>query len=165
MKKGISVIESVADTLVPFAAVSLMILILTEFIFASDVEPYKDAINIVDTLLILVFAVDLSFKYSRIQDKRVFFKTYWIDIIAAIPFYWVFRIVELVIPLFRAAVLTEQTMLVLRETIDIEKSIAEEAKVIAIGSRLGFFSRIVRAIVSAPRLLASRFFYRHPKKK
>lgn len=83
--------EEWVHRLVPYALVLLFVSILTEFLYPEVVEAYGLYLRIFDGLIIGLFVVDLTFIYRRAQSTTQFLRHNWIDIVATIPFFIVFR--------------------------------------------------------------------------
>jgi len=75
---------------IPFLLVLIIVLLVFEF--AVDTAPYQIYIDAFDFLVILFFAIDLYFKRSHCHSWKYFVKNYWLEIIATIPFFWIFRV-------------------------------------------------------------------------
>lgn len=81
-----------------------VVLTLCEFTLTSTATPETRSllvqIELVNDLITLVFAIELSLRFVACPLKRRFFQEYWIDILAVLPLFRVFRSVR-VIRLFR----------------------------------------------------------------
>ncbi|MBI4438739.1 hypothetical protein HY640_02300 [Candidatus Woesearchaeota archaeon] len=86
--------EKIIDDLMPTLLVTFLLIVAAEVFLGQDIEPFKSHIDIFDTVLISVFAADLFFKYHRAKSLPSFLKKYWLQIIAVVPFYFVFRVME-----------------------------------------------------------------------
>ncbi len=84
-------IERAVDNAVPYALVILFVAIVVEFVYADQVAPYSFYFNLIDWAVILFFVLDLSFKFRKVPKLKDFMRKYWLDIIATIPFFIVFR--------------------------------------------------------------------------
>ena len=85
-------IEVVVDRLIPPVLAALLIVIVGELFFSHQFAWYKHYADFFDGFVVLLFAVDLGFKYSRIRKLPTFTKRYWLEIIATIPFFLIFRL-------------------------------------------------------------------------
>ncbi len=94
MKKWMHKAEKIVDSAIPMLLVVFIFIVALEIFFPHEIEPFKNHIDVFDTILILIFASDLFFKYERMRNFPKFIKKYWLQIFAIIPFYAVFRVME-----------------------------------------------------------------------
>ncbi len=94
MKAWMHKAEKIVDDAIPVLLVVFLFVIGLELFFPKEIEPFKNHIDIFDTVLIGIFMSDLFFKYQRIHNFPKFMKKYWLQVIAVIPFYAVFRVME-----------------------------------------------------------------------
>lgn len=94
MHRYLEKVERAADALVVPALFAVLIIIVLELFFTETAHHYHEWINFADTLVILVFVVDLSFKLHRASTWEGFLKGHWLEVIAIMPFFLVFRLVE-----------------------------------------------------------------------
>ncbi len=152
-------IEHVADALVVPALLVVLVIVVLELFFTETAHHYDAWINFADLMVILVFAVDLSFKFHRASTWEGFLKGHWLEIIAITPLFYFFRIVE-----------------VLR--IPSAAELGQEGAHLAEGARSGRFTamfrssemarstrfgRFVRFFSRAPRFAKAAEFFKHPK--
>ncbi len=123
--------EQRTHALVPYALVLLFASIMTEFLYPELVEPYALYLRLLDTGVITLFIVDLAFIYRRSSSINVFVRQNWIDIIAAIPFFIVFR-------MFQGAALAFSL---------VARGAAETV------TEAGRFSRFARPVARTPRFM------------
>ncbi|MBW3015651.1 ion transporter [Candidatus Woesearchaeota archaeon] len=166
MKKWLHRLEEIVDKSIPYLLVLLLTLIILELFFHEVVEHYLIWIDIADYLIILVFLIDLGFKWHRSKNIKDFLKTSWLDILAIFPFYLIFRIFEEIASLARFAESLKTTQQILHETVEVEKEATEViAKVEKAGkvSRTRLFIRFIKPIQRIPRFLKAVPFFEHPK--
>ena len=84
-------IEKLVHYSVPLFLVILFVSITIEFLYPEVVQPYTVYLRIFDGFIVALFAADLTFIYRRSQSFRQFVTKNWIDILATIPFFIVFR--------------------------------------------------------------------------
>ncbi|MBI2133496.1 hypothetical protein HYU11_02325 [Candidatus Woesearchaeota archaeon] len=94
MKRWMYKAEKIVDDALPLLLVLFILVVALEVLFPEETKPFQDHIDLFDTILILVFASDLFFKYERMHNFKKFLSKYWLQIIAIIPFYAVFRMLE-----------------------------------------------------------------------
>ncbi len=167
-------IEVVVDRLIPPILAALLIVIVGEIFFSHQFEWYKHYADFFDGFVILLFATDLSFKYSRVRKLPAFFKKYWLEIIATIPFFLIFRLLEF----FRVSDVLETTQAFAHEGAvagKLEKEvelIAKEAtragevsrttRMINTFRAIGRFPRFISALSRSPRFLNALHFFEKP---
>ena len=177
MKKGFQKAEHIVDKLIPYIVILLLIVIIATFFFKEFTEKYHHQIEILDTIIISVFVVDLVFKYMRVRKIKKFVRSYWLDILAVFPFYLVLRVVEEAYLLFRVSEAVQESQTALHAGIGIKEVTATEkeaAKIITEIEKSGkisrsrFAVRFFRPISRVPRLIKVLPYYEkshHPKKK
>ncbi|MBI3033745.1 hypothetical protein HYY72_01150 [Candidatus Woesearchaeota archaeon] len=94
MKRWMHQAEKTIDSIIPPLLFLFLLLMAFEVFFPEQAALFKNHLDIFDTLLFLIIASDLFFKYQRMRSVPRFLKKYWLQIIAIIPFYVVFRFLE-----------------------------------------------------------------------
>ncbi len=153
-------LEYFIDKLVPFMIVALAIVIFLDNPLWSlaDLYKYESEILIFDSLIVLIFSLDLIFKWFHIRRTLPFLKHYWLEIIAVFPFYLGFR---LFIFLREFAVAGEETQRILheiaytRETKVLREAAAVERAEAALREARPF-TRALRSITRVIRIIAAR---------
>ncbi len=87
-------IEVFIDRLLAPLMAAFLVVIVGELFFTHQFEFYKHYADWFDGFVVLILAVDLWFKYTRVRKLPTFVKKYWLQIIATIPFFVAFRILE-----------------------------------------------------------------------
>ena len=72
----------------------LLLIIAGELTLHEFMLKHKLLVDIVDWIIIGIFAIDLIFKYMRSKNFPRFIRASWIDIIAIFPFFLIFRLVN-----------------------------------------------------------------------
>ncbi len=155
MRLWLHKVEKLVDRIIPPLLLLLLAVIIGELFFAEEFEPYGRQVEYFDIFLISLFAVDLGFKFHRVRKIRKFVRTYWIEIIATIPFFLVFRFIEF----FRFEGLVEQGQRFAHEAGEVEKLEREGA---AIAKEAGRVLRSFRIIARFPRFLKVLPFHEKP---
>lgn len=164
MDEKLHKIEVVIDKIIPFLLVALLFVIVIEIWFSWFANRYHYWFDAFDIFVVSVFMLDLFFKYQRVKNIKNFVREYWIDIIAVLPFFLVFRILEI----FRASELLEGSQKILHEGVVIEREtrvIVREAEEVAKVSRTERFLRYFRVTGRFPRFLRATPFFEHPTGK
>jgi len=165
MKKWYHSIEVVVDRLVPPAVILLLIVIIIEFFFHNIAETYHTYVLIADYAIIVIFIIDLLFKYLRIRNFPKFLRTSWLDIIAVFPFFLIFRAFETIIILAEIQREVKNVQMVLHESVEISKGaskIIKEAEAAGKISRVKTILRMFKGLQRSPRLLKALAFYEQP---
>ncbi len=83
-----------------------VLLVLYEFSLDPS-HPRYDRLELINDLFTYFFIVELSLRYWVEQRKRRFFRKYWLDILAVIPFFRTFRVLRVfrLLRLFRFGII------------------------------------------------------------
>ena len=174
MKPWLHKAEIISDNIIPYLVLILLILIVLDIFYHEKILPYQNQILILDYFIVIAFIIDLSFKYYRVKDYKMFLKKYWLDIIAVFPFFLIFRLVEEIILLTRVSEGLAESQKVLHTGVEIgriSREVSEEARVlreIQEASRLertSLIGRIIRPVERLPRIWRMLHFYEKPYKK
>ena len=156
-------IETAIDASVPYLLVILVIITSIDIFYAEMAETYSLQIEIIDTSVIGLFAIDLIFKYHRAKSTPRFIRENWIDIVAVIPFYLVFRLVdEFVI----ASELVREGQQTLHIAEGVEKeaaTAAKDVKTVKIVTRSERMLREARVLGRVPKFISASRFFEKPK--
>ncbi len=170
-KKWWKPIEIHIDEVVPVLLVVLILILIVEFFFPTVAEQYKGWIEVADWLIIVIFAIDLLFKYLRIRVLPLFLKKYWLDIIAIFPFFLVFRLFEQLAVVFGTVrELPVQVQKIVHIGLELKEArLAEEAIKVSSEaeevSRTARFARFLGEAEKVPQALKPIAFYEDPKNK
>ena len=160
-------IEVLVDKLIAPVLAALLIVIIGELFFSHQFEWYKHYADLFDGFVILIFAADLGFKYSRVRKLPTFLKNNWLEIIATIPFFLVFRLLEI----FRFTEFVERGQAIAHEALAAEKVEREAAVIVKEAARAGEVSRTARmlntfrALSRFPRFIRAMPFFEKPTGK
>ncbi|MBU0461124.1 MAG: hypothetical protein KJ574_00915 [Nanoarchaeota archaeon] len=86
-------LESFVYKSVPWLIIALVILLLFELFIKLD-DTQLLCLELINFVIILMFAIDLYYLYKKSPDWKHFVKHYWPDIIAIIPLTLIFRIMH-----------------------------------------------------------------------
>ena len=157
-------IEVIVDRLIPPILAVLLIVIVGELFFPDQFPEYKLYADIFDGFVILIFAIDLGFKYSRVRKLPAFLRKYWLEVIATLPFFLVFRLLEL----FKIPDFIEKGQLLAHEAPVMEEVEKEAQAVAKEAARIGESSRTIRMINTFrplgrfPRFIKALHFFERP---
>lgn len=167
-KKGGSLlhkIEHAIDISIPYFLVILLIITSIDIFYAEMAHEYAYEMEIIDTAIISVFVADLAFKYKRARNFPEFVKFNWIDILAVMPFYMMFRFLD-------EFILTSEIVKDGQQTIHIADGIekeaasaAKDAKGAKIVTRSEKMLREVRILSRVQRFAKVVHFFENPKHK
>jgi len=160
MRPVLEKIEKWADRLIVPALLGVLFIVLVEIFFTDFAHDIHGQIVLLDNVVITIFVVDLAFKVHRASTWEGFFRNHWLEVIAILPFFLVFRIVE---GIFIAA-----------DLVDIGQHTAHLAEGARSGRIAEFFrsseltrstrfSRLIRAISRTPRFAKAAEFFESPE--
>ena len=154
MKKGNKLykIEVLVDKLIPYMLLILLFLIIGEIFFSDKLHYFSNLVSVVDYLIIVVFAVDLFFKYRHVRSIPRFLRNYFLEILALFPAFLIVRILEEIL-----------TITGLESTVRFSQEALEISQQTGLGqTRLSYFARLVKPLARLPRFLAAFHFYEKP---
>ena len=160
-------IEVFTDKSILFAIIILMGLLIVELFFHHVAEEYSLLIEITDSLIILIFSMDLFFKYVRIKPFKTFLKKSWIDIIAIFPFFLIFRLVEFIGQSVLFGEALRQGQSILHETVELEKETSKIIQSVEKTHKLSRTSKLIslhKPLLKLPRIIKAFSFFEHPTK-
>ena len=166
MKQWMHKIELLVDKSIPYCLIVLTVIVLGELFFHAYVMPYEFYFSIADGIIVAIFTLDLIFKYVRMKNFPLFFKKYWLEIIAIFPTFLVLRMIESFVPIEN---LGETVQKFFHETLAIE----QEGKILVKeiestgkeSSRFRYFLRFAKPLARLPRFLKAFTFYEKPTGK
>ncbi len=162
MKKFWEKVEHYNRKLILFALIILLVIIFVELSGKVEDPVTRLVFQIMDYIVVVIFAIDLVFLAIKAKTVSFFFKNYWLDLLAVFPFGLLF---ELVSRFYRGAVLAEELVIgqkVVHETIEGEK----EVRGITYMAKEGRLARGVRIFTRSLRAVAkSRLFTRFERKR
>ena len=160
-------IEVFVDGLIPPVLAALVIVIVAELFFQAQFDRYSNYADLFDGFVVVLFTADLSFKYSRVRKMPSFVRKYWLEILATIPFFLVFRLLEL----FRVPEFIEAGQRLAHE-VPVAENVEREAAAIADEiAKTGEVSRTARMLRTfkvfgrMPRFAKAFHFFEKPTGK
>ena len=159
MKRWIHFIEVFVDKIIPYLVLLLLFIIIGEFAFHDLVNSYRTYVNITDYTILFFFLIDLCFKFYRVRNVKLFFRKYWLEVIAVFPFILVFRMFEELFILLRFTGPIEEGQKIVH-TVTEAARISEEQKIIRELSTLEKETRVFRSIEEGTRLSRTSMFLR-----
>ena len=145
-------LEKFIDIIVGPLLIGLLIVIGGEFFLGDRFEAYATYADYFDIFIIVVFAIDLSFKFYRVRKIPKFVKSYWLEILAVIPFFLIFRFSEF----FGIQKLIERGQEVAHEVPEIQKLEKEAVGIVREAGRAGRTAKLIRTLKIFSRI--PRFF-------
>ena len=163
MKPWMHKIESAVDKSIPYLLFALLFLIIGEIFYAHKLEQYTLIISIFDDVIIIIFILDLIFKYIRAKTFPDFLKHHWIEIIAVLPASIFVRLVERFIPV-SALDVSQSALHEATEFKRESKLIIMEVEKAGQITRMDYFLRFLRPLARLPRFAKAFSFYEKPVK-
>ena len=174
MKLWLHKIEVIVDKSIPYLVTILLILIIGEFTKYKLIQENANIVLLIDYFIVIIFVIDLAFKYYRVRNAKTFIKRYWLDILAIFPFFLIFRLVEEVLLFFRISSELAESQKILHTGVEIGRigeQAAEEIRILreiqetTRLERTARLARIIRPIERIPRILKVFHFFEKPAKK
>lgn len=168
LKEMMHKVELLVDKAIPYLVVLLLGLIVLEFFFPAQAQPYTFYINLADYFILAIFVIDLIFKYLKVRKIPEFLKKHWLDIIAVFPFFLVFRLFEELYLLANLPSLLTQPPTVLHESLILEKEgirLLRAAEYQGRLSRTRLVVKFIRPLQRLPRILKILPYYERPTRE
>lgn len=159
MKKWLHQIEIIVDKSIPYLVLLLLFIIIGEFAFHNFMQEHRTLVNISDYVIVGFFVIDLAYKFYRIRNVKLFFKKYWLEVIAVFPFILIFRLFEELFIVFRLTGPIEEGQKVLHSVAEIGR-IGDEQKIIRELQSLERETRVFRSIEEGTKLSRTSLFLR-----
>ena len=159
MKKWIHFVEVFVDRAIPYLVLLLLFIIIGDFAFHNLMNQYRLYVHIADYTILIFFVIDLSFKFYRVRNVKLFLKKYWLEVIAVFPFILIFRLFEEILILFRFTAPIEEGQKIVHTVAEIGK-ISEEQKIVRELSELEKGTRVFRSIEEGTKLSRTTMFLR-----
>lgn len=160
LKHHLHTVEIWVDKSILPAVLVLMVILILELGFPEVAHHYEHEIHIADFFVILVFVLDLIFKYNHVRNIPKFLKQFWLDILAVFPFFLIFRAIEGVSSVIYVGETGQQ---LLHEGLELEKEgsrLAKEGekltklnKEVSKGAKFFRLSRLARFVKISARLI------------
>lgn len=155
-------IEKITDSLIVPALLAIFVIVILELFFPDTAHHYHGIIALTDNIAISIFIIDVAFKFHRASTWEGFLKNHWLEVIAIMPFFLVFRLVE---GIFIAVDIVDigQHTAHLAEGARSSR-FAEFFRTGELG-RSTRFGRFLRAFSRSPRFAKAAEFFRHPNEE
>ena len=167
MKSWAKKLEIFVDAIIPFSLIVLAGIIIIELFYEDIAHHYELILSILDNIIVLLFIIDLVFKYIRIKPFKRFLRKSWLDILAVFPFMLIFRVVELFSDMLLFSATLKEGQSILHQSLEMEKEAAhiiksaEHAKKL---SRTSKFFRFLRPLARLPRFVKAVAYFEKPIK-
>ncbi len=155
----LSAVEKFFDKMIVPALLVLVVIVVADIFFTDLKYEYETYFFYADVLVISIFVGDLSFKFRRASDWPGFLRREWLEILAVIPFFWIFRLVDSVVRI--GELVQEIVHLVTRGG----RFVRLFAALGLVGSRHERFSRFLERILKTARFRDASEFFKHPNEK
>jgi len=154
-------LEKIVDSMIAPLLIGLLIIIAGELFLGEHFEAYSVYADYFDILIISIFAIDLSFKFYRVRKIPLFIRKYWMEILAVIPFFLIFRFTEF----FGLSELLERGQTVAHEAPEAQKLERGAVNIVREAGRAGRTAKLIRTFRIAsrfPRFLKILPFFEKP---
>ena len=161
-------VEWFIDKATIYVLIVLTLVLIADF--TLDLTAYDRYLVWFDVFIVVFFLLDLVFKYAHTMSTLRFVRLYWLEIVAVLPFYYLFRFFSGIGTLGQSlteaqqitheALLTRDTELLAREAKVLrEARLFSETEMASKEAEVG--SRIVRFVQQAYRVVAARLNLAH----
>lgn len=82
---------AIYETIMALLIVTILVLSFLDIFFIQNPK-FTGYVEVFDLIICLVFGIDLYIRYKHVEDKKLFFKRSWIEMLAIIPFDVLFRV-------------------------------------------------------------------------
>lgn len=155
-------IELLVDRLIPYLLFLLVFAAIIDLFFSTLYFRYLIEFEVFDVFVITVFTLDLIFKYHWARGQKGFLRRHWLDVVAIIPFFLVFRLAEGLLLVTEEIGTRFQRFLHIGAEAEREVVVLSEAQKLQRLSRLSRLERLIRPVARLPRFLKAFTFYEHP---
>jgi hypothetical protein len=87
-------IEEVVDHLIVPSLIVVLFIVVVGLFFQNFYAQYKYTLNLIDNVVISIFVIDLGFKIYRATDWEGFLREHWLEVLAVMPAFLVYRVIE-----------------------------------------------------------------------
>jgi uncharacterized membrane protein len=154
-------VEKINTFLIPFAVIALLIILILELFFHPESETAHLIIEITDWIIVTIFVIDLIFLGIKAKSTRYFFKHYWLDIIAVLPFVLLFRFFSRFYLLVVGAEEFKLGQSILHESLEVGKVASKSEKLTKIGKGIRVGARLIRVATKSSSLRFKRKNIKH----
>ncbi|MBI2663911.1 hypothetical protein HYX10_01050 [Candidatus Woesearchaeota archaeon] len=157
-------LEKFVDKIIAPLLVALLLIIAGEIFLGERFRSYGAYADAFDFFIITVFATDLTFKFYRTKNIPKFVKSYWLEILATIPFFLAFRFMEF----FGLEKLIDRGQEFAHEAPELQKLEKGTANIVREAGRAGRTAKLIqtfRITSRFPRFLKVMPFYEKPTGK
>ena len=144
------------DKMIVPALLVLLVIVIVDVFYTGLKYEYSTEFLAADLFVLFVFAGDLSFKFRRAASWQGFLRREWLEILAVIPFFWVFRLIESVARIGE----------LVQEIIHLVARGSRLARLFAVfglvGTRHNRFQDFLKRISKSDRFHEAAKFFQHP---
>lgn len=159
MRPVLEKIELWTDRLIVPALLAVLFIVVAELFFPDFAHDVHSEIVLLDNIVIGIFVIDVLFKLHRASTWRGFLRNHWLEVIAIMPFFLVFRLVE--------------GIFIATDIVDLGQHTAHLAEGARSGrlaelfrspelTRSSRFAGVMRAIARTPRFAKAAEFFESP---
>ncbi len=152
-----SALERFFDKMILPALLVLVFIVIADVFFTDFKYEYEIYFLYADLAVLSIFVGDLSFKFKRAKSWEGFLRREWLEVIAVLPFFWIFRLLDSVI---RLGELAQEILHLLARSGRFVRLFAAFG---VVTSRHKRFSDFVEKITRTNRFEEATKFYKHPE--
>ena len=159
MSRYVNKVHKVTDFLLPWALIMLLMVLFIDLFFNDFYYRYEIYFLILNYSSLSIFVLDLLFKFHRAKTTKIFFKKNWLDVLATLPFFLVFRIFEAL----NALLVIVDIGTISQEAVGIAREAQREGRIIIRSARLVNFRKFLKDAIQNPKRLHTLHFFDKPK--
>jgi len=152
-------VELFFDKLIAPALILLLFYVIVDVFFTEFKYRHEPYFLFLDLTIISVFVGDLSFKFKRAANWKGFLKDEWLEILAIVPFFWIFRFIESVV---RVGELAQEIIHLFARGGRLVRLFAAFGLT---GTRSKRFADFIERVTRSRRFEEASKFFRHPNEK
>ncbi len=144
------------DKMIVPALLVLLVIVIADIFFTGFKYEYERYFLYADLVVLSIFVGDLSFKFRRAASWGGFLRREWLEIIAVMPFFWIFRLLEGAI---RIGELAQEILHLIARGGRFARLFAAFSVVVPRHER---FAKFLSKVTRTERFEEAVKFYRHP---
>lgn len=93
-REALKLVERAVDRLIPALLVVVLFIVVVGLFFRDFYSSYKAVFGLIDNVVIGIFTIDQGFKPHRASSWEEFLMEHWLEVIAILPAFAVYRVIE-----------------------------------------------------------------------
>lgn len=160
MRYWLEYLEETVDKLVVPSLIAVAAIVIVELFFKEIAYSLHTPIVILDNIVISIFVIDVGFKLYRATNWEGFLREHWLEIIAIVPFFLAFRLLEGIFIAINTVEKGQHIAHLAEGARSSRFAVYFSGPEVARSSKLG---NLFRAIARSPRLAKAAQFFESPK--